>query len=311
LVLSGIISGLTSAILLWTLNKWRPQLFFSFRIIKEHFTFGSKIMLGSFANMIYDNMYYMLIGKLFKPTQLGFYTKADGFQKLPASTIDIIVRQVTYPLLSTIQSEPYKLKNTYKILIQITSFLVFVLLFGLAAVAEPFIVTLIGDKWLQSVPFLQLLCFVGIFYPLISINCNILNVKGRSDLSLLIQILKVILSIPALILGYYYGITAMIFGMIGASLFLFIFIIFLTNKMIEYSVKEQLTDIGKSFLFALTVVFPVFVLSYIIHFKAPLLLVTLFVTGLVFYVLIGELSKNKEYNMIKELLLSKLHDIKA
>ena len=127
LILGGIVASLSSAILLWTLNKWRPQLFFSFKIIREHFTFGSKIMLGSFVNMIYDNMYYVLIGKLFKPAQLGFYTKADSYQKLPASTIDIIVRQVTYPLLSNIQNEPDRLKSTYKILIQITSFLVFIL----------------------------------------------------------------------------------------------------------------------------------------------------------------------------------------
>jgi teichuronic acid exporter len=302
LVLSNIISGLASGGLLWTMNKWRPQLFFSFKIIKEHFAFGSKIMLGSFVNMIYDNMYYVLICKMFKPAQLGFYSKADGFQKLPASTIDIIVRQVTYPLLSSIQNESEKLKITYKTLIQLTSFLVFMLLLGLAAVAEPFVITLIGEKWLPSVPFMQLLCFVGVFFPLISINGNILNVKGRSDLSLMIQVLKVLLSIPALILGYYYGIIPMIFGMIAASLSLFVYIIFLTSKMIEYSVKEQLIDIGKSFLFGLTVVLPVFVLSTILHFKAPLLLLILVVTGLASYVLVGELSKNKEYQLIKNMV---------
>lgn len=302
LVLGSITSGLTSGVLLWTLNNWRPQLFFSFKIIKEHFAFGSKIMLGSFVNMIYDNMYYVLIGKMFNPAQLGFYSKADGFQKLPASTIDIIVRQVTYPLLSSIQNEPEKLKITYKTLIQLTSFLVFILLLGLAAVAEPFILTLIGAKWLPSVPFLQLLCFVGIFFPLISINGNILNVKGRSDLSLMIQVLKVLLSIPALILCYYYGIIPMIFGMIGASLFLFIFIIFLTSKMIKYSVKEQLIDIGKSFLFGLTVVLPVYILSNILHFKAPLLLLILLITGFVSFVLVGELSKKKEYQLIKNII---------
>jgi O-antigen/teichoic acid export membrane protein len=264
-------------------------------------------MLGSFVNTIYDNMYYVLIGKLFNPTQLGFYTRADGFQKLPASTIDVIVRQVTYPLFSNIQNEPDRLKGTYRTLIQTTSFLVFILLLGLAAVAKPFIVILIGEKWLQSVPYLQLLCFVGVFYPLISINLNILNVKGRSDLSLFIQVLKVIFSIPALLLGYYYGITPMIFGMIGASLTLFLFVIFLTNRMIEYSLKEQLTDIGKSFLFGIAVVFPVFVLSITLHFKPPVLLFLLLLTSLFAFILTGELSKNKVYNMIKAAFISKLN----
>lgn len=308
LVFSGIISSTMASILLWGLNKWRPQLFFSIRIIKEHFTFGSKIMLGSFINVIYDNMYYVLIGRLFKPMDLGYYTKADGFQKLPSSTIDIIVRQVTYPLLANIQNEPDRLKNTYKSIIQVTSSLVFILLFGLAAVAKPFILTLIGEKWLLSVPYLQLLCFVGAFYPLISINSNILNVKGRSDLSLFIMLLKILFSIPALILGYYYGILEMIFGMIGASISLYLLITFMTNNIIEYSVKEQLIDVGKSFLFALTVASPVFLLGNMLHhYKAPLLLLILLIAGLILYILIGELSKNKEYNMIKELVLSKFH----
>jgi O-antigen/teichoic acid export membrane protein len=307
LVLGGLVSGLSTGLLLWQFNNWRPKFFFSVKIIKEHFNFGSKIMLGSFVNTIYDNMYYVLIGKLFNPTQLGFYTRADGFQKLPASTIDVIVRQVTYPLFSNIQNEPDRLKETYRTLIQTTSFLVFILLLGLAAVAKPFIVILIGEKWLQSVPYLQLLCFVGVFYPLISINLNILNVKGRSDLSLFIQVLKVIFSIPALLLGYYYGITPMIFGMIGASLTLFLFVIFLTNRMIEYSPKEQLTDIGKSFLFGIAVVFPVFVLSITLHFKPPVLLFILLLTSLFAFILTGELSKNKVYNMIKAEFISKLN----
>jgi O-antigen/teichoic acid export membrane protein len=252
-------------------------------------------------------MYYVLIGKLFSPEKLGYYSKADGFQKLPTSTIDIIIRQVTYPALAEIQNEQTRLKHIYKTMIKVTSFLIFILLFGLAAIAKPLILTLIGAKWLPSVPYLQLLCFVGVFYPLISINSNLLNVKGRSDLSLAVMVLKVLLSFPALFIGYYFGISVMILGMIGASMCLLLFILFMTNNMIKYSVKEQVTDICKSFIFAFTVVFPVFLLGKILHFEAPLSLLILLLSGFALYILTGELSKNNEYNMIKELVMAKIH----
>jgi len=306
LVYSGIIAGFTSSVSLWFLSKWKPKLIFSLKIIRGHFKFGSKIMLGSFVNVIYDNMYYVLIGKLFSPAELGFYSKADGFQKLPASNIDIIVRQVTYPVLASLQREPSRLKDIYQKMIRVTSFLVFIMLFGLAVVAKSFVITLIGEKWLPSVPYLQLLCLVGAFYPLISINCNVLNVKGRSDLSLLITIIKVLLSIPALFLGYYLGIFEMILGMIGASLCIYMLVLIFNNYTIGYSIKEQLADIGQSLIFGLIVILPAFLVGKIISFTAPLVLALQLFASLLMYFMAGELLRNSEYFLIKELMISRL-----
>jgi len=305
LVVGGLITSMFSAILLWIFNQWRPNRYFSFKVIKEHFNFGSKIMLGSFINMVYNNMYYVLIGKLFSPLQLGYYTKADNYQKLPVSTIDIIVRQVTYPLLSNIQNNENQLKDTYRTLTKTTSFLVFFLLFGLAAVAEPFIVTLIGEKWLPSVPYLQLLCFVGSFFPLISINVNILNVKGRSDLSLVVQIVKIFFSIPVLLLGFFYGISEMILGMIASSLFLYLIVMSFTSRMINYTIKEQLMDIGRSLNFGLMAILPVYFLSFFINLIPILQLIVLMVSGGVSFVIVGCLTRNNVFIVLKNLLVTK------
>lgn len=307
LVLGGIISSIVSSLSLWYFNKWRPKMTFRMGSIKKHFNFGSKIMVGSFINAIYKNIYYVLIGKLFPASELGYYTKADNFQKLPSENIDIIVRQVTYPLLSSIQDENLRLKKMYKILIRMTSFIVFILLFGMVSIAEPMILTLLGEKWLPTVPYMQLLCFVGIFYPLISINLNGFNVKGRSDLSLWITILNVVLTIPSLLLGYFYGIIPMILGMIAASIFTYLAIIFLASHTMQYAVKEQLVDIWSSLKIALLINFPVFILGVLLNIPPLLSMVLQCLLAVTLFFTFGSLLKNQEYQYILRLVKSKIN----
>src|SRR5690606_16555947 len=120
-------------------------------------------------------------------TELGYYTRADQFRNLPSQNITSVIQRVSYPVLTSIQNDELQLKAVYKKLIRSTMLITFVLMLGMAAVAEPFVITLIGDKWQPSVIYLQLLCLVGMFYPLHALNLNMLNVKGRSDLFLKLE----------------------------------------------------------------------------------------------------------------------------
>jgi len=305
LIYSGIISGLVSSLLLWILNGWRPKLHFNFGIIKKEFGFGSKIMIGSFVHVLYNNMYYVLIGKIFTPSALGYFSKADSFQKLVSSNIDITVRQVTYPVLASIQNETTQLKAIYRVMIKNTAFITFVLLLGLASIAEPFILTLIGEKWLPSVPYLQLLCVAGMFFPLISINANVLNVKGRSDISLFIIILRVVLSIPALLLGYYYSIIAMCFGMIFSAIIIYTLILFSTKHFLQYSVKEQISDVFQALKFAVLVTLPVYILGYLLFLPTLAKLLIQLALAVILFIVFGEILKNQEYLLLKSLIIKK------
>ena len=173
--------GLNS-LFLWIWAKWKPLFVFSKKSFIELFSFGSKLLLSGLIDTIYRNVYYLIIGKFFSAAELGYYTRADQFQTLPSSNLNGVISRVSYPILSSIQDEPERLKSNYKKLIRSTMFLTFFLMLGLAAVAKPMVLTLIGEKWLPSVIYLQMLCFVGMQYPLHSLNLNILQVKGRSDL---------------------------------------------------------------------------------------------------------------------------------
>lgn len=187
--------------------------------------------MSGIINTIYQNIYKLIIGKFFSAEDLGFYERADQFKRLPSQNLTTVIQRVTFPVLSTIQDDFTKLKQTYRRLIRSTMLISFTIMLGLAAVARPFILTLIGEKWLPSVVYLQLLCFVGMFYPLSAINLNMLNVQGRSDLFLKLEIIKKILAIPIILIGIFIGIKAMIIGMIFNS-----FIAFFLNSY--YSGKK-------------------------------------------------------------------------
>src|SRR5690606_5108806 len=147
-----------TSILLWIWNKWKPTLEFSKQSFNEMFSFGSKLLMSGLIDTTYRNVYLLVIGKYFSATELGYYTRADQFRNLPSQNITSVIQRVSYPVLTSIQNDELQLKAVYKKLIRSTMLITFVLMLGMAAVAEPFVITLIGDKWQPSVIYLQLLC---------------------------------------------------------------------------------------------------------------------------------------------------------
>ena len=139
------------------------------------------------------------------------------FKDFPSANINRVVSRVTYPVLATLQNDKTALESGYRRLIRSIMFITFILMIDMAAVAETLIVSLIGCKWLPSVVYLQMLCFAGMLYPLHALNLNMLNVQGRSDLFLKLEIIKKIIAMPVIMAGIFCGIKAMIGGMIILS----------------------------------------------------------------------------------------------
>ena len=253
LVASSIIRNLVSSILLWFWSTWKPILVFSKQSFKELFSFGSKLLASGLIDTVYRNVYYLVIGKYFNSAELGYYTRADQFQGLPSSNLQSIIGRVSYPVLLTIQNDIPRLKDAYKNIIRSTMLITFVLMLGLAAIARPMVLTLIGDKWEPCIIYLQLLCFVGMLYPLHALNLNMLQIQGRSDLFLRLEIIKKILAIPVIFIAIIYGIKTMIIGMIILSLIAYYLNSYWSGRLIGYSFLEQLKDIIPSLILALII----------------------------------------------------------
>jgi teichuronic acid exporter len=295
-----------TSFLLWLWNNWKPTFVFSTQSFHELFRFGSKLLASGLIETAYKNINYFIIGKYFSAQELGMYTRADQFKSIPSQNITTTIGRVTYPVLASIQNDMPRLKSSYQKLIRSTMFISFFIMLGMAAVAKPMILTLIGQKWLPAVAYLQLLCFVGMTYPLHALNLNMLNVQGRSDLFLKLEIIKKILAVPIIILAIFCGIKIMICGMIVNSIIAYYLNGYWSGKMIGYSVKKQLSDIAPSFLLALIVNGIVFSFNYIIFFSPVILLCVQISVGAVLTIIICEFLKFKDYLYIKTVILEKI-----
>ena len=296
-----------NTLFLWLWNGWKPSLIFDIYSFKEMFGFGSKLLGAGLIDTAYRNIYLAVIGKYFSAIELGYYTRADAFNQLPSQNITSVIQRVSFPVLSSIRDDIPKLKAGYKKLIKSTMLISFVLMFGMSAVAKPLVLAMIGEKWLVSAEYLQLLCFVGMFYPLHALNLNILKVIGRSDLYLKLEVIKKIVAIPIIIIGINYGIKWMIIAMIIHSLIGYYLNSYWSGRFICYSMLDQIKDILPSFMLALFMGSIVFLSGQILHVSPWIALIVQIITGSLLTIAIAELVKLDSYVYIKYTLIEQIN----
>lgn len=301
LVFQSLISTLIRTLLLWCYVEWVPKLVFSWKSFKELFSFGSKLLASGLLDTIYNNVYTIVIGKIFPPAILGGYSKANSLAQFPSSSITGILQGVTFPVLSTIQNEEDRLSEIYKRFIKISSFVVFPLMLGLSAVADPFVRLVLTDKWENAIYFLQIICFAMMWYPIHAINLNILQVKGRSDYFLKLEIIKKVQGVIILCVTVPMGIVAMCYGQVISSMISLIWNTFYTNKLIGYGYWAQMRDLLPIFIHSLImwglVLFVVNVMP-----SLWLKLIVGVLTGMVYYIVGAYLMKFPEMNELLKIL---------
>jgi len=306
LVWMTILRNLFFTLLLWILNKWKPKYLFSYSVFKELFNFGSKILLSSLLYTFYLNIYQIVIGKFFSAADLGFFNRAEQFKNFPSDNISGVLQRVSLPVLSSLQNEKKKLKEGYKKILKVSTFITFTIMMILAAIAEPLILGLIGSKWQSSIIYLQLLCFVGMLTPLHSLNLNILLVFGRSDLGLKLEILKVLAGIPVILIGIFFGIISMIIGMFVLSIFAFYLNSLWAGDFIGYSLKEQVTDMLPYLFYAFLIGGCLKFSGVFLTFNPMLNLVIQIIVGLVLVLSTAQFFKIEPYREIKNIIKSKI-----
>ncbi len=305
LVWRSITGSVVQSIMLWSNGRWKPVLTFSRDSLKSLFSFGSKLLLSGLIDTIYRNVYLLIIGKFFSAADLGYYTRADQFSRLASQNLTGTVQRVSFPVLSQVQDEDERLKSGYKRLILSTMFISFFVMLGLVAVAEPMIVTLIGEKWLPSVEYLQLISLGAMLYPLHALNLNILNVKGRSDLFLKLELLKKLLAVPVIIAGIFLGIRAMLIGMVILSFIAYFLNGYYSGRLIRFPVSEQIADIAPSFLAALSTSFVAYSLTLVFQIHPALMLLMQMTLIALLMVGTGRIFNLKGYKEIRRIIVEK------
>lgn len=283
LITQGLIMTLITTILLWLFSDWKPSLIFDKKSFKMHYSFGSKLMYASILNTIFQNIYLIIIGKVYTPGQLGFYSKSESLAKAPVQNIYNIFQKVFFPAFSFIQDDNVKLKLIFKKIFNVTSYIIFPFMFALIAMSKPFILLFLTDKWGGSIIYLQLMCFSFMLYPFHALNINILNVKGRSDLVLKLEYIKKGIIIVALVSTFKFGLLALIIGQCISSLISFIVNTYYSGKLINYPLGEQILDLAPYLILSIVTGSLLFVPIIIFGEKHLLQISTQVVFGIVFY----------------------------
>ena len=290
---------------LWIYCRWRPVWEFSADSFREMFGFGSKLLISGLIDTIYKNIYYVIIGHFYSSVQLGQYTRADQFKNIFSSNLTNVIQRVSYPVLSSIQNDPKRLKDAYCRIIKTTMLITFTCMIGLAAIAKPLIIVLIGEKWLQAVYFLQIICFAGMLYPLHAINLNILQVKGRSDLFLNLEIIKKIIAVGPIVAGMFWGIECMLWGSVLTSFISFFLNSYYSADLINYPTWKQIKDILPTLLVSGITALAMWSLTFV-NMPMFFLLLLQCLLGLVLSIFIYERLRLEEYLEVKHIILSLL-----
>ena len=240
-----------NTLLLWVLAKWRPQRAYSWASFRELFSFGSKLMLSGLLDVLYRNIYLIVIGKVFSAKDLGYYTRAHQFSEFPSSNLTGILQRVTYPVLCKIQDDDARLAGVYRRFLRVSAFLIFPLLVGLSAVAEPLVLVLLKEQWLFAAVLLKIICFAMMWYPIHSINLNLLQVKGRSDLFLRLEVIKKIIGVVILCATLPFGLVAMCWGQILSSILGLVINTYYTGKLIQVGFIRQMKDLFPALVLSL------------------------------------------------------------
>lgn len=258
----GVCNAAIRAILLWISSHWAPTLIFSWDSFKYLFGFGSRIMLSGLLHTIYTNFSSLAIGRVYTATDLGNYERGNQFANLPSRSLTSIFQKVTFPLFSTIQDDKEKLIGVYRKYICVTSMIIFFLMSFLAASAKPLILFLLTAKWAKAIIILQISCFAMMFDHICQINLNLLQVTGRSDLFLKLEIIKKSISFAILLAAIPMGVTAIcISSVIYTQLAVYINTYY-TGKLFGLGYIEQIKDFAKYLIASLISCIPAFCLSF-------------------------------------------------
>lgn len=304
LVWQGITLSFTRTTTIWIASRWVPLLSFSKESFKRLFSFGSKLLASSLINSIYSNISTIVIGKAFKATDLGFFTRAQQFCQLPTQTITNIVVKVNYPILSQLQEDNIKLVESYKTLLRTPVFILYPILFGLAFLAHPLIEVFLGNKWLPSSVLIPILCFGCLWEPLTHINLNLLYVKGKTDLVLKLELIKKPIAFLLLFCAIPIGLKGMCWAISIYSFIAFCFNCHYTGKILNFGFFHQIKSLLPIIAYSLVMSMGIVISTLFVESPLPKLIIGTLI-GMAIYLSIAVIFKDRSMAQIVSIIKRK------
>jgi len=297
LVIQQLINQFTVTIIMWFTVKWRPVFLFSFYKVKDLFSFGGKLLASSLLNVLYMELRTLIIGRIYTPSTLGYYSRGQQFPKILVSNIDGSIQSVMLPALSAQQDNQIRVKEMMRRAIVSSSFLVFPMMIGMAVVAESLIKIVLTDKWLPSVPFMQIFCISYSLMPIQTANLQAINAMGRSDIYLKLEVLKKTIGLIILAISLPFGVYAIAIGQVINSITSSFINAYPNKQLLNYSFKEQWLDIIPSLFISILMGAIVYQFKYLKISELQIILLQVII-GVILYLLFAKLLKLETFDYL-------------
>lgn len=296
LAISQALTALMRVILLWSWTNWYPNGYWNRLSFSYLWSYGSKLLLAGLIDTIYQNIYPLIIGKVYSASSLGFYTRAHHFAHFPTSNVYGIIRRVTFPLLSEIQNDSERLSRMFVRILRITVFVMFPSMCFIIGSAKPIIILLLSEKWVNSIVFLQLLSFAMMWRPIDSLNLNLLTITARTDLFLKLEIIKKIIGVLVLCVTLFNGVMAICIGYVVYSILEIVIDSYYSGKLYNLSFVKQIFSILPIILMSIIILFLTLLISNLIDNYMVSLIIDIFITAsvIMFFCMIFKIDEYRE-----------------
>jgi teichuronic acid exporter len=279
LVAQTLISTVISTVGLWWCRPWRPRLLFRFAALWSLLRFGSYLLFSALLDTAYNRFYTLIIGKLYSARALGYYSRADSTQQLPANLIATIVGRVAFPIFSAAAGDKNLLHRGMRKAVESLMLVNLPVMLGLLAVSRVLVLTIFGEKWLPCVPYLQVLCLAGILWPLHIINLNLLKALGHTNLFFRLEIIKKLTGIITLLVTAKISILAMAWSQVLLGIGSYFLNAYYSGVYVNYPASRQLRDIFPLFVASIFMFVCVWPFTLISSLPSPALLILQVLTG--------------------------------
>lgn len=248
LVYNTVITIGLNAVLLWVFSSWTPSLKFSKNKFKQHFNFGYKLSLTNLIDAIFGNIYQIVLGRFFTPKTVGYFSRSDSMKNIAISSIANTLTKVSFPLLANIQDDKERMSIIYRKILQAVIFVTAPILIVMAVLAKPLFIFLFTEKWIEAVPYFQIICVGAIMIPINRYNINLFSIIGRSDIILKLEVIQKPILVLLVILALPFGIFPLLFTQIIYAIICFFINVAYSKKVLHYSHLEQMGDVGSVLL---------------------------------------------------------------
>jgi len=289
--------------------RWKPKALFSFNIIVEFWTYSIHILGTSLLNVIFNNLYVLILGKYYQKSDVGYYTQANKLSETFNFSFQQILLGSTFSMFSQIQDDTERLRRIFREISKKTAMITVPVMLVFIAVAEPFISVLLSDKWLFSVPYFQLLCFASLTTPFFALNISILNARGFSNVTFKLELIKKGLILLSVFVCFNFGIIIMLWGYAISTLVAYLVSVFYVKKDIQHYIQHQLRDLLPGLMLGILTAFPAFLLSFLMNNHLILLSVQLIVIVSIYMLSIKKMHAEL-YNKALEFILEKLKSLR-